>query len=204
MIAHSDMYRTTLSAVATEYDLEPRRILGEDRTGRASDARKELIWRLHTASVSHVAIADWLNRSVTYVNTVVRNRALRDGVRNVHGLVVQARDRQDEVRALIKQGVSLVDVAQQTGYTYGSLRTVLSRMRKRRSSLSLQPRKGNQIMTTKKPSTTTISKTTTGVTEFVEHSTDVQLAHAPERPPLHPREFRVRCIPLRQARRRYS
>ena len=34
-------------------------------------------------------------------------------------------------------------------------------------------------MTTKKPSTTTISKTTTGVTEFVEHSTDVQLAPMP-------------------------
>ena len=131
MIAHSDMYRATLSAVAAEYDLEPRRILGEDRTGRASDARKELIWRLHTASVPHVAIADWLDRSVTYVNTVVRNRALRDGVRNVHGLVVQARDRQDEVRALIKKGVPLVDVAGLTGYTYGSLRTVLSRMRKR-------------------------------------------------------------------------
>lgn len=34
-------------------------------------------------------------------------------------------------------------------------------------------------MTTKKPSTTTISKTTTGVTEFVEHSTDVQLTPMP-------------------------
>jgi hypothetical protein len=33
-------------------------------------------------------------------------------------------------------------------------------------------------MTTKKPSTT-ISRTTTGVTEFVEHSTDVQLTPMP-------------------------
>jgi hypothetical protein len=34
-------------------------------------------------------------------------------------------------------------------------------------------------MTTKKPTTTTISKTTTGVTEFVEHSTDMQLTPMP-------------------------
>ena len=27
--------------------------------------------------------------------------------------------------------------------------------------------------------------------------------HAPERPPLHPREFRVRRVSVRQARRRY-
>jgi hypothetical protein len=34
-------------------------------------------------------------------------------------------------------------------------------------------------MTTKKPTTTTISKTTTGVTEFVEHSTDMELTPMP-------------------------
>jgi hypothetical protein len=123
--------REHLAAVADEYAVDPHRIRGEDRTGRASEARKALIWRLHTADVPHVAIADWINRSVSYVNVAVKYKVLREGLRDDRNPFEQAYERRKEVLSLIDKGVPLHEVAARTGYTYGSLRSVLSRMRKR-------------------------------------------------------------------------
>ena len=123
--------REHLAAVSEDHDVEPRRIRGEDRTGRAAEARKDLIWRLHTADVPHVAIADWIDRSVTYVNAAVRYKVLREGLHDDRNPLAQAYERRKEVLSLIDKGVPLHEVAARTGYTYGSLRSVLSRMRKR-------------------------------------------------------------------------
>lgn len=127
----SNPYQTTLIEVADEYGVDPRRVLGEERTALVTKARKELIWRLHQQGLPHVGIADWLNRSRTYVNAAIRYRVLRHGLKDEHNPLVRAKDRQAEIAPLLEQGFTLTEVAKKLGYTYGSLRTVLSRMRKR-------------------------------------------------------------------------
>lgn len=127
----SDAYQITLDAVAAEYKLDPARILGDTRTGLVAKARKELIWRLHEQDLPHVSIADMLDRSVSYVNAAIRYRVLRHGLKDERNPLVQAHDRQLEIVALMEQGFTLFEIAKKLGYTYGSLRTVLSRMRKR-------------------------------------------------------------------------
>lgn len=120
----------TLADVCREYDIALDRLLSDEKTTRVALARVKAAWLLVNAGFRRAEIAKALGRSERMVNKMISAYAIEHKVEPPVNRIEKANAKHDTLVEMFRQNIPLKRIAEATGYSYGSVRTIASRLRK--------------------------------------------------------------------------
>jgi DNA-binding CsgD family transcriptional regulator len=125
------MTKDPINAVCSEYGVTRKRLLSDERTTRVSLARTKAAWLMLEAGRSRAEIAVILSRTERMVNMMIARYAKENGGGEAVDRIARANTKQDMLVDMFRQNIPLKRIAEATGYSYGSVRTIASRLRKK-------------------------------------------------------------------------
>lgn len=120
-----------IDAVCAECNLPRERLLSSERTARVSDVRARAAWKLLEAGVPRFKIAKALDRTERMVNIMLAKYAEKYNRKEEINRFSKSAKRRDLLAEMFREGKPLRQIAEATGYSYGSVRTIASRMRQK-------------------------------------------------------------------------
>lgn len=124
------MTRDPINVAAEEFGVTRKRLLSDERTTRVSLARTKAAWLMLQAGRSRADIAIALNRTERMVNNMLRRYAEDHGMAESIDRHVKSQAKQATLIEMFRQNIPLKHIAAATGYSYGSVRTIASQLRK--------------------------------------------------------------------------